>query len=43
MSKKNKYTQKELIEFKKIINKKISRAEADLKTLKSPEIHYERF
>ena len=35
MSKKNKYTQKELLEFKKIINEKISRAEADLKTLKS--------
>ena len=35
MSKKNKYTQKELLEFKKIINEKISRAEADLKTLKA--------
>ena len=35
MSKKNKYTQKELLEFKKVINEKISRAEADLKTLKS--------
>ena len=35
MSKKNKYTQKELNEFKKIINEKISRAEADLRTLKS--------
>ena len=35
MSIKNKYTQKELEEFKVLINEKISRAEADLKTLKA--------
>ena len=35
MSKKSKYTQKELDEFKKIINEKIGIAEADLKILKA--------